>query len=284
MWKKVFQAHTGFQSQILAGETPEALRMIRTRALSLFQGFRRYISGAKKRRRRRASGRERQRDVAKLWIEYQFGWAPLFSDIENSVGALQHPRSDRKFISAFSQHDSNPVVIEGETAAGPCIYKQSARFLRSYYVKYYGVVRMDPSYTASGALKHWGISTQEFLPTLWELMPWSFAIDYFTNLGEIVRARSYYSVRPQWVSKLIRQKRVGRYSAHGARLDPAFTSAWTVTDTTDQQSLFEIESSATLRVRKATLELPTLSFELPGPKQWLNLRALAELMNDSRRP
>lgn len=44
-----------------------------------------------------------------------------------------------------------------------------------------------------------GLTIQEFVPTVWELIPYSFVVDYFTNIGDVVNYA--YSANLNWVYK-----------------------------------------------------------------------------------
>lgn len=55
-------------------------------------------------------------------------------------------------------------------------------------VRYRGRIDAQVDAPVWNNLDLFGFSAKEFVPTLWELLPWSFLVDYFTNVGDILDA------------------------------------------------------------------------------------------------
>jgi hypothetical protein len=53
--------------------------------------------------------------------------------------------------------------------------------------------------------RHYGLNIQEFIPTVWELVPWSFFVDYFANIGDILECATLIRSDVSWVNRGIKQ-------------------------------------------------------------------------------
>jgi hypothetical protein len=50
-----------------------------------------------------------------------------------------------------------------------------------------------------------GSTIPDFIPTLWELMPWSFLIDYFSNVGKCLNTRAFSQlVTTNWMCQSVK--------------------------------------------------------------------------------
>jgi hypothetical protein len=193
---KVRKVNHLFSSLTFVGELQEALHMIRKPAEALQKRFLNYGNRVMKHGSRiRKSAR--QAWVSDTWLEYSFGWAPTLSDIDSGVQALASvfDKTLSKYVSFRALADSGTNQTIGyETAAGSSYneYLKSLSVYNTCETKYRGVVLRvpDPS-VADLAVSRFGLNPYDFVPTAYELMPWSFLIDYVTNVGNLCNA--YYT-------------------------------------------------------------------------------------------
>lgn len=144
--------------------------------------------------------------VAKLNIMYQFGVAPLLSDLRKCLEfqALVDARVDELERMMSKRGLRRTIVLQNDSAASTTSSKVSMHSqgvsLDAYVTKhtmrkitghirwhpYSNFIRADRD-IRKDALKVVSGNTVDFV-TVYNLLPWSWLIDYFTNLGQFVSA------------------------------------------------------------------------------------------------
>lgn len=76
----------------------------------------------------------------------------------------------------------------GQNGATRAIHRAKAEVS----VSYQGAVRLKIGTPRSSF--EFGATFPDFIPAAWELMPWSFLIDYFSNVGQIINSAATASV------------------------------------------------------------------------------------------
>jgi hypothetical protein len=270
---------TAFQGGVFLGELRETLHLIRHPLKGLFGGLRSYLRTVKKRARKQAH-RHRKRVIEDTWLEYTFGWAPLVADIDDASQYLekllanQHPPV--KILTVRGKHETS--AVKGNLSHWNLGKYFKSGYIRtrkkSFEVKYQVCLRIDPV----GKYKHrdLGISWMEFAPTVWELIPYSFLVDYFTNMGNVIQAYTFPWGRVKWKNKWVIYK---EEIIHSPYLIP-LTSA---EKTLNYRNRFMNASVPGKRIHRTITRdqylgdlLPDFRFELPGlSMRWLNVAALA---------
>lgn len=195
--KKLDDLRSGFSGLTFLGELRESLRMIKSRTKDLCQ----QVSKTKQRLRRHFKTNKIRRSAATaadLWLEYSFGWSPLINDIKGAVKNLQ-PEPKYRVIAASGEDSEGgtPVFQRVGYADGTlcllCDIFQSdktvsqAKCVAEVSTQLLGL-RQDQYLFFRDSAETWGLCLRDFVPTAWELLPYSWLIDYFTNIGDIVAA------------------------------------------------------------------------------------------------
>jgi hypothetical protein len=225
-----------------------------------------------KRWRGKGSKRAKAKALSDSWLELSFGWLPLFSDIEDAVKALNEPRTQYARVFGASRHSE--VQANNSLSWGVGIGKGAGQYqeITSYDVKYYGEIRARETPQGS-KLMDFGLHRREFLPTLWEVIPWSWLVDYFTNVGSIVNALSYASADICWASRVVKTSRKRTASMSFAIVDADNTVQQTYVNI---PSSWEAERVQTVRTGTVEVPVPGLTWRMPdSPHRWINLAALA---------
>lgn len=193
-YEKLVESLKGETSQLGSsiGEWRSSLDMIASRAIQLrsaIQAFRKgnitrtaRILSVPKSAVRKASGRVSKTHYASsLWLETYFGWLPLIGDIYNSIDVLQSPVRNPEKISSGSSisYDANyRQTVDGKPVN--FLVGMGAR----YGVRHYAKVRISNQnlFLANrlGLINPAAIG--------WELVPFSFVVDWFSNVGQILES------------------------------------------------------------------------------------------------
>lgn len=201
-----------FQSLTFLGELAETVRMLKRPASAFRDSLQDWTNSVKKLNRRSDLG-NMNRALAGSWLEYVFGISPLIGDLENAKEAvtrtLDRYESFHERFSSTGESEKAVTLNNTFTYGADTDWKltTNVRMLSQVSVRYYGQVYIAAILGNSLAQRrNLGISLNEFLPTVWELLPYSFLIDYFTNIGDLVEACNTYTGDVAWISCGIQKK------------------------------------------------------------------------------
>ncbi len=152
-----------------------------------------------------SSKRLESKDLSARWLEAQYGWLPLMSDVYEAATAYEMLTRARKSYVHCSSYYVNP---KRDFSASPLQYSYRGYRKTTTYLKY-EMVEDISGYRSLGLL--------DPLSVAWEIMPWSFAIDWFLPIGSYLEN---LNVLPFLKGRLLRST-VCEYSA-------AFTADLTV--------------------------------------------------------
>jgi hypothetical protein len=145
------------------------------------------INPPKRGRRRHAKdlANDSANAASNAWLALQYGWKPLLNDVYGSVKGLAESQNGGNSIFAYASGTAVRNVSESKSFSPsvPSGYRGSEVTLQTtsskYFVKY--KVRYSKSSPAVSNLASLGILNPALLA--WELMPYSFVIDWFLPVG-----------------------------------------------------------------------------------------------------
>lgn len=198
--KKVRGSRRSFQGGVFLGELKEAIHMVTRPAEALRRAVTTYSRAAKKAARRTRGAKNVAKAISGSWLEHSYGWRPLLGDIDDAMKALADvPPLVADYVSGFAQDEFKP------TSSSYTENTNNAWFTSKFVThtlsrsRYKGAVVYDGgSILARTWQQNWGLTLSDFAPTVYELIPYSFLADYFSNLGEIVDAASFGTVSLRW--------------------------------------------------------------------------------------
>jgi hypothetical protein len=285
-YQHLAEVQSAFKGQTFLGELAESLRMIKHPAQALRKGVSEYLDRLKKVGPSK-SKRARPKFVRDTWLEYSFGWKPLISDIEDATRAFLSSRWTKpifQMVRSTGKNGTSPVLssLNFQSAgaiAGLYLY-YNLETVKEAEVKYYGIYRSVG--TGPSTFRHFGFSPWEFVPTLWELIPYSFLVDYFTNIGDIVSAWSYRNIGCEWAAK--GTKITNRTQILNARIDLTSSSYYFAYNSGSPGSSTS-EYSLKTRTSSVSIPLPDFQWEAPGlgSTKWINIAALSTQLGSTRR-
>lgn len=218
-------------------------------------------------------------DIASLWLEYAFGWSPLISDTKAGAEALARLINGeiRHTTVRGSGNDEQSMVSTGfSTPTGlpsPWRVVWTTNTTERSRVFYYGSVHAKANGpTLENAMHLFGFSLEEFVPTIWSLLPWSFLVDYFVNIGDVLEASFFDTSSIAWASRSEVNESI--ISTHGFMgKSHNVLSNWSVTGSPGS---FTAVHKSFVRAADAGNLYPSVEISLPGePQKWINMAALA---------
>lgn len=151
---------------------------------------------------RQVSGAARS-DPGGTYLSYQFGWAPLFSDLRTLLNLVSETEKRLKSLREDSRHKRSKGKLSPRSwqvsdktyrwaYGGSGIY---VRYLRTYeetnwFTTAYYVDPSDlPSLNDGGYERmKWALGLNASASTVWNAIPWSWLIDYFSTIGSFLEA------------------------------------------------------------------------------------------------
>lgn len=195
--RKLKSAETLFQGQIFLGELGETLKMLRNPLVGIRSLAKDFLGTLRK--RKRANPKKWLNDIGSAWLEQSFGWNPLINDVQSAVKAyrqLVKPVQTFKISAGASKsYDGTSTKssafkpgINLRLDGGCTFHTISSWYIEQLRVRYKGALITQVGAPPWRDDDLFGWKPQNFIPTAWELLPWSFLADYFTNIGDILDA------------------------------------------------------------------------------------------------
>lgn len=192
-WAKMVSRVKGDSSALAttAAEGREALEMVGKRVLGLRRSYKALLKGDFRRflkelsvdpkRKHRSWIRTGADEASGLWLEYWFGWSPTVNDIYNAALSL----TVNPVLNTVSERGEAWFnVAERSTSIG----NTSRRWLKTSSVK--GFVKQGADFRLNNPnlflANRLGVINP--LAVAWELVPFSFVVDWFTNFGNTLES------------------------------------------------------------------------------------------------
>jgi hypothetical protein len=282
----------GLQGLVTAGELGETLRMIRHPLRSIYDSIPKYLATVRNRGRtfRRSPKKDRlpgvRRAVSDTWLEYSFGWVPLVNDIHGACKGLAsylNYREPSKPIRVSSETRNNISGNTTRVSTGPSNHTIDRTMTKSghYAEKMYGAVVSRTGLSSSHLQQTLGFRFEDVVPSIWELIPYSFLVDYFTNVGAVISSASFNRSNLAWCSHGHSKEVILEVSSKFT----FFPAAFGPFDPPNYINYYAGDISSTpfrvTMVHKARTVyggnfIPELVFNIPGlGTKWLNIAALA---------
>lgn len=202
---KLTKANRSMQTGVALGELRKTLRMVRNPVMGLWRATKRSLAALRKvrtdtlRKSRRKPKplllKEINDNINDKYLEETFGWAPLINDVEDAyhgLKALGDGRFGGEWVSAFfSLSRDSDRTVSSLTQANYIVSFHIERWREfTYLVKFYGRTEFLVDSPITNAAGRFGLLPRDFVATVWELIPYSFLIDYFSNAGEVIEGWS----------------------------------------------------------------------------------------------
>lgn len=270
-----------FQGGVFLGELREAIHMVARPGKALREAVTRYSTAAKKAVARARNLKQASSAVTGTWLEAMFGWRPLLSDVDSAMKALAATNTLIVEVlqgSAKADWYSSVGRDENRFSGSTIGYKRTYRAYNKAIVRYKGGVGWESANQAPSWRENWGLTLDNFVPTVYELIPYSFLIDYFSNLGKIIDSASFGTVSVRWGCKSAVQSSEMQISHELVdRSTPGQDIKW-------RQGAFNVHKPklgtyffSRTPIGGVSVGISDLQFRCPGvgSTKWLNIGALA---------
>lgn len=207
---------TSFQGLTFLGEAAETIRMLHGNVQSLSKWTERYLRdvkrlavGQSKRPRRTRDPSAFVKDMREAYLTQTFGYAPLANDLRSAGETLAKMQTDRPYqprrMIRATATDSDVSYVANNwgtiNPGGSNIYLNADALTRSEAIVIYRGMLRGGLDTLNQVNTFLGLDPSNFLPTIYELIPYSWLVDYVTNVGRIVDAVSFNRSSLAWCSK-----------------------------------------------------------------------------------
>jgi len=278
------KVETSFKGMVAAGELAESLRMIKHPAMALRRGVGEYLRFVK-RHRNMSTKRARIKAVADTWLEYSFGWLPLINDIDGAISAFYASDGVKaifEMVKGSGRERSSQQSLASDLDVGAGYkFAYDVTSEEEVFVQYYGIYQSHGNGVPNSHT--YGFRPSEFVPTLWELIPYSFLVDYFTNIGDIVSSWSYRFIGPSWTAKLVRREALQKTSNFNYRFT-GDTNTYDHGTTSSNPGYLLLKKVAFTRNPSVEPGVPSFELQCPGMgSQWANLVALGVSLASARK-
>lgn len=286
------QALSTFSGGTFLGELSEAVRMIRHPMKGLTNSIGRYGDRAKKMvNRNMGNVRKSNKDLQSIYLEYTFGWLPFLNDIDNACQAFAEVATGVPSKRIYAKNDISTggiATYEGGFNAksgyqpGNLQLNYSSKTTSSCRIV--GGVKLKTELDSSkldAYAERFGFTLQNFVPTIYNLIPFSFVVDYFSNVGDFVSAASAQNIPTMWINltKMVKVESSGSLVTEG----PDYNSGTLFTSGSYTGGSFSYSGSYFERSSQLPdLSLSALRFEPPSMKQLLNLGVLISALTGSK--
>lgn len=214
---------------------------------------------------RRTQGQKRLDYVTNKWLEYRYGWMPLVHSTYDALETLEkkvfgglHP------VAGRSSASDNGCKMSGSGSFGD----PSVRI--DYNLRYRTEVVVQFSLPSSKQIYDW--TSVNPVGIAWELMPYSFVADWFTNIGDVLSSWENYAI---FANRFVRGYRSRsyredtRYSRFG--VDPGQIPYWPGTNTTVDNQTYWRELGSSLEEYRLYLNREKL-LSLPMPESGIRVQ------------
>jgi hypothetical protein len=128
-------------------------------------------------------------DIASLWLAYRYGWTPTVLDAFGAVKTLEdldNGSYERYLVTARGKalRESDVTAVDATSVSqiwSLPVWRTTAETYRQE-VK----VRMDAALTGQTYRKLSDVGVTDPLVTAWELVPYSFVVDWFLGIGDFL--------------------------------------------------------------------------------------------------
>lgn len=182
--KRKLQEHSGHSNQLTnlaeLREVPKTIRSVAQSAGKLVS----IVANSKKR------GGDLRKFASDQWLTWSFGVLPTLGAVDDAISSVQKylERDDhvlRDYGIFGSDSKTSTTITNGGSIGSNIIYNGSFDVTKSCKISLGHRFEVN-SANSYDLPKHLGFDISSVVPTAWELLPYSWLIDYFTTAGDFL--------------------------------------------------------------------------------------------------
>ncbi len=198
LYRTIWNSNHQFQGGVFMGEIGKTVKMIASAANALSRGVFDYAAKAVGIRNGKGKKKSKEKALADTYLEATFGWSPLIHDCQDFAKALarlnHEKRGKRLRFRAHGAEEGQASKSTGTVTFG-FLYADLLVYETAKVDVIYRGFLQGPKFEAANPsldriISLSGFDLRSFVPTVWELIPYSFLVDYFTNIGDCLQAYS----------------------------------------------------------------------------------------------
>jgi len=249
---------------VFLGEIRETISLLR-HPLKIFElDTTKYLKKATSVLQKKISNRKKRQAISSYYLEYTYGISPFLADIQGAGETLRRitsqvktstVRTTRSATESGVNHAVTGVVLGTAMEPGSFIVTKSRVTYDSRFVS-----KIKVSFDKTDPLGNLGLGLSDFVPTLYELLPGSFLVDYFSNLGDIVQSASFPYSRIIFTNIGSRISIVNSIELAGSPVNNASTSG----EVSFQTGTYKETRVTRDRLLLGDYHTPTIQFNVPS--------------------
>lgn len=281
---KVREAMMEVSGPTFIGEIRETLELVRRPGVAIKRQFDNYMRRCT--RRIKKNPRPTNPNRLEAWhkwfvdayLSFTYGIQPLQKDIEGGISALRRLTRPAK-LNVYASAKGEPESFAWAETWGRYQYVGERRHTCS--VRINGTIRAEkimPVATLDRLSQLLGFSWAETIPTAYNLIPFSFVIDYFSNLNGVLSAGYASSAYVNWASTTQRLRATEHVTIQAISVPSPPGGGYGMEVTTvymDRRIRGGSGYTKTTISRIHGFPAVRLYTEFPSTKQWFNLAALS---------
>lgn len=166
------------------------------------------LRSSHKKGNREASFKRLMRVSSDAYLAWKFGADPLIKDVNALAHDLKNDFIEKSVIEVKGKASAPGPINGTSSVVSPIGALVSARAdvtqIEEVSIKYEACLVLQ-RYGNEGFVERLGLSPSNFAPTLYNLFPWTWLLDYVTNVGDIVSAIAFDPGKVAWSNKTLRR-------------------------------------------------------------------------------
>jgi len=130
-------------------------------------------------------------DVAGMWLELQYGWLPLLSDVKAASELFESQMESERIITVST---GTSRTLKKEVSVSPTVYSIDALIVLNQRIKY--------EYAENEVISlQRKLGLEDPAGIIWEVIPYSFVIDWFMPIGSYLESLNILpDLKGRWIS------------------------------------------------------------------------------------